>query len=363
MFSFPQPPCRDGGEERIEGCPVIELQDKPQDVLDILRAIYHPSHFDQLSPTADLDILLNFIGGILRLSTKYLVHELRRRCISLLSARFPASYKGYMLLGPRPYSPSSSSTGAYTGSGSAIQDDTSMNWSSITTFTLTPTTNQTPTDGHGSTTTTFSIQPHPSSHQRQSRSRRHSDHIVSRDREHYRLKALKGGDDQPPKPKPSSIMRAIALANETHALTILPYAYYLLARTSEPQRLLAHTSGSLSWHQKAITLVGRTFLERAETSISHAFLTSFVVAPACLTPSTCANARGPLVEWALMCTKGRGGPEPLRPWDRWERLGVCHACVAHAMERHESDREKVWDSLPGYFELGTWTRLKDLQQL
>ncbi|KAG6849681.1 hypothetical protein H0H93_006299 [Arthromyces matolae] len=369
IFSLPQP-SGSKDDNKIEGCQVIDLQDKCKDVLDLLKAIYHPAHFDQLSPTSDLDNLLNFIGGILRLSTKYVIPELRKRCVALLSARFPASYEHYMALGPRPYVPS---TSASTANESAIQDDDSLNWSSIATFSLVSQANS-PNGANGSNTTAFLIHPdqqvastnghlHPNHHQ-PTRSRRHSDNIHTRSQEYYRFRAMKDSL-QPPKAKPSSIMRAIALASETNVMTILPYAYYLLARTSEPHRLLSHSSSSaaFTWHQKAITLVGRSYLHAAEISSSHSFLVSFTPAASCLSPSTCQSSRGPLAEWALLCTKGRGGPEPLRPWDRWERLGVCQACVKNARKRHESGREGVWQRLPSYFELGTWSRLRDLQEL
>ena len=54
-----------------------------------------PSHFDNLPPEAELDPLLDFISGILRLSTKYVIRSLRHRCISLLSSKFPTSFKAY----------------------------------------------------------------------------------------------------------------------------------------------------------------------------------------------------------------------------------------------------------------------------
>ncbi|KAG6853332.1 hypothetical protein C0991_005158 [Blastosporella zonata] len=355
IFSLPQPPHEPGSKDstRIEGCLIVELQDKAKDVLDLLKAIYHPSHFEKLSITADLDTVLNFIGGILRLSTKYVIHELRRRCISILTARFPSSYEDYLASGQRHYIPSIS----------AVQDDSVLDWSNITTFSLVSSTSP-PTNG--STTTLYHIQPQPSTSQygtsfatHQSRSRRHSDYIHHRDRDH--LRSFK--DEHRPKPKLSSIMRAITLANETNVLTILPYAYYLLARTSEPHRLLVNSSGSLSWYQKAIALVGRSHLETAEITRSHSFLASFAPAPTCMLPSTCSGVRGPLLEWALLCTKGRAGPEPLRLWDRWERLGLCPVCVKHAMMRHERGRKEVWEMLPSYFELGTWSELKERQEV
>lgn len=53
------------------------------------------SHLDTLAPDADLDTLMTFISGILRLSTKYMVRYLRQRCISLLLTKLPATFESY----------------------------------------------------------------------------------------------------------------------------------------------------------------------------------------------------------------------------------------------------------------------------
>ncbi|KAF8074481.1 hypothetical protein FPV67DRAFT_582605 [Lyophyllum atratum] len=377
LFSLPQPEGDGDGETRVEGCPVVELHDDADDFDDLMKAIYHPSHFDKLSPSADLDALLTFIGGILRLSTKYVINELRKRCTALLVARFPTSYQEYLATGPKPYTPTT--VRSPTSDNSTSQDDTS--WSNTVTFTLVPT-----PQSQASSSTAFQVQSqpqpqpqpspfhsstsnhsnsHPSTDRHGSRSRRHSSHH-HRDRDRDRDRDTpkhKPKDEHPPKPKGSSIMRAIALANETNILTILPYAYYLLARTSDPRRYLSHSpSSALSWHQKTLTLVGRAHLHTAEVSMSHAFLVAFEPAPTCVAVGgTCKNARGPLVEWALLGTTGRG-PEPLRPWERWEKLGVCLMCVGHARRRHERGREEVWNRLPEFFELGSWSRLRSGQE-
>ncbi|KAF5368280.1 hypothetical protein D9615_010376 [Tricholomella constricta] len=372
LFSLPQPADLGGedGAERIDGCRMVELHDSASDFEDLLRAIYHPSHFDKLDPAADLDALLTFIGGILRLSTKYIIHELRKRCIVLLVARFPTSYQEYMASSPRPYTPSTSRSP--TMDTSASNDDSpSWNWSSTVTFSLLPTPpSDTPTTPHHTQPSASSS----NSHSHNPRSRRsshshHSSHHHHRDRDRDKPSKSKSKDDsgihhppQPPKPKGSSIMRAIALASSTSIPTILPYAYYLLARTSEPRRYLSHTSSSLSWHDKTRALVGRAHLHAAETAISHSFLVAFELGQGCASPSKCKASRGPLVEWALLGTTGRG-PEPLRPWERWERLGVCAVCVGHARRRHERGREVVWERLPEFFELGSWRALRAAQEM
>ncbi|EDR09541.1 uncharacterized protein LACBIDRAFT_325973 [Laccaria bicolor S238N-H82] len=102
LFTVPQP----SGEAVIDGCHVVPLYDKVDDVIDLLKAVYDPSHFDNLPPEAELDSLLDFISGILRLSTKYVFQSLRRRCISLLSSKLPTSFAAYkMKAALRTYEP------------------------------------------------------------------------------------------------------------------------------------------------------------------------------------------------------------------------------------------------------------------
>ncbi|KAF8173655.1 hypothetical protein BJ912DRAFT_1078162 [Pholiota molesta] len=91
LFTVPQP----DGESMIEGCHVVHLHDDEKDFVDLLNAVYTPNHFETLPAQADLDAVLTFIEGILRLSTKYMIRYIRQRCISLLLAKFPHTFEGY----------------------------------------------------------------------------------------------------------------------------------------------------------------------------------------------------------------------------------------------------------------------------
>jgi hypothetical protein len=150
------------------------------------------------------------------------------------------------------------------------------------------------------------------------------------------------------------------LAHQTNVPLILPYASYLIARTS-PRRLLSHSPTSLSWHQKTICLVGREHLRLAEMSLTHAFLLAFQPSPRCLSPAFCGNARGPHAEWHVLEGGGRG-PNPLRAYERWERMNVCSECVRDSRRAHERGREEVWERLPEFFELGGWSELRATQE-
>ncbi|KAF5375824.1 hypothetical protein D9757_011187 [Collybiopsis confluens] len=89
LFTLPQ--STNDVQEFIEGCPIVMLHDRAQDFQDLLNALYNPSHFDDFPADAELNTILDFISGILRLATKYMIQSLRRKCISLFTRTLPAT--------------------------------------------------------------------------------------------------------------------------------------------------------------------------------------------------------------------------------------------------------------------------------
>ncbi|KAJ6582144.1 hypothetical protein B0H19DRAFT_928272 [Mycena capillaripes] len=90
MFKFPQPPSR-ADTETIDGFPVIELHDKPDEVEVFLKAIFDSSFF--MRPPAEIQYL--DVLGILRLSHKYDVPYLRRRSLEHLAPIYPTRLSEY----------------------------------------------------------------------------------------------------------------------------------------------------------------------------------------------------------------------------------------------------------------------------
>ncbi|TFK17971.1 hypothetical protein FA15DRAFT_604151, partial [Coprinopsis marcescibilis] len=285
LFDVPQPPVvnGDGGDMVLDGCHIIVLSgDDEKDFEDLLNAVYNPSYFELLRPTATLDEVLDFISGILRLSTKYLIRNLRQRCLALLKLKFPTTFD------------------EYNAKATSRQQST----------------------------------------------------LGGRASERY---------------KSDSIMRAISLAHETNVLTVLPYAYYCVARMSlrrlmkdgEQRAAKAAREAELGWKLKCVCLVGRERLRWAEMSVSYSFLMLFQRSPECrsgLGGGGCAHTRGPQSEWNLISLAK--APNPLRQYTRWERLGVCGVCVEWSKGVHEDGRREVWERLPSFFELGTWEELE-----
>lgn len=93
LFTLPQPIQE---EEMVEGCRVVMLHDSKEEFGDLLNAIYDPSYFDDLPSDVDLGQILNFVSGILKLSTKYLIRSFRQRCIALLTSKLPTTFTDYI---------------------------------------------------------------------------------------------------------------------------------------------------------------------------------------------------------------------------------------------------------------------------
>ncbi|KAG6853015.1 hypothetical protein C0991_007456 [Blastosporella zonata] len=91
LFMVPQP-VEPG--ETMDGCLLVHLQDDLDDFTEVMKAIYQPFYFDRLPPEADLRTLLEFVSGILKISTKYNLTFIRQKCIAILRAKFPTTLHG-----------------------------------------------------------------------------------------------------------------------------------------------------------------------------------------------------------------------------------------------------------------------------
>ncbi|KAF9462805.1 hypothetical protein BDZ94DRAFT_1193882, partial [Collybia nuda] len=91
MFRMPQP----ANQPLLEGCPIVTLTDCVTDFEDLLKALYHPFYFDSLPNYSALADTLDFVSGILSLSTKYFILQFRERSISLLKRIIPTTLDAY----------------------------------------------------------------------------------------------------------------------------------------------------------------------------------------------------------------------------------------------------------------------------
>lgn len=82
LFSVPQPV----DQNLIDGCPSVELHDRPTDLYHLLIALYDGIYFQKHTATD-----FAAISAVLRLSTKYFIEHLRERCIARLAIDWPTS--------------------------------------------------------------------------------------------------------------------------------------------------------------------------------------------------------------------------------------------------------------------------------
>ena len=94
MFSLPQPPSQNSQsqDETMDGCPLISLQDSPDDLASLLIALYDGTTFGD-NGREDFKV----VSGILRLSTKYMVDSLRTKALAHLTEAWPPTLRGWDL--------------------------------------------------------------------------------------------------------------------------------------------------------------------------------------------------------------------------------------------------------------------------
>ncbi|KAJ7287168.1 hypothetical protein C8J57DRAFT_1167172 [Mycena rebaudengoi] len=85
MRGLPQPP----DQETVEGCPLIELPDSPEDFKYLLDALYHPAVTNQKA------LPLPMIASFLRIGRKYEFKELLDIAVDRLTFENPTSLKEY----------------------------------------------------------------------------------------------------------------------------------------------------------------------------------------------------------------------------------------------------------------------------
>ncbi|EKM84429.1 hypothetical protein AGABI1DRAFT_67833 [Agaricus bisporus var. burnettii JB137-S8] len=91
MFSLKQPE----NATRVDGCLLVELAgDSVSDMEEFFCTVYDPFYFDRLECTSDVDTLIKFISGILRISAKYEMTMIKRKCVSVLLEKFPITLAG-----------------------------------------------------------------------------------------------------------------------------------------------------------------------------------------------------------------------------------------------------------------------------
>jgi len=251
MWDVPQP----SSSEKYDNCPCVYLSDSLEDFIEVAKVLYDPFHFDKVALETNFKELIMFISGILRISTKYNMQQIRNKCMSMIQDKFPSTLAG-------------------------------------------------------------------------------CDDVIKR-------KLLYS---------PSEIDRLIPLARETNIPHVLPWAFYLCTQMG-PDDILKNTV--LSWKDKALCLAGKECLWEAMKTLTHNFILRFTPAPYCT--SNCRPRLPEAPSEALdVIEMLRKAPHVLEEYKDWAALRLCHKCQPFLQAQHRSGREKVWQSLPSFFQLGTW---------
>jgi hypothetical protein len=150
----------------------------------------------------------------------------------------------------------------------------------------------------------------------------------------------------------------VKLARQASVPQPLPCALYLLA-TLEVSEIFGKM---MTYDDLCICLVGREKLCAAKRTITHACLFTSPNQPKyaqCQSNTDCA------FQATVDCLDFHRDGWFNRPtclsrgfaWEMLETHHVCAKCVAHFKEENAQGRQKVWDLLPEYFELGSWEEI------
>jgi hypothetical protein len=99
-------------------------------------------------------------------------------------------------------------------------------------------------------------------------------------------------------------------------------------------------------------LIAKQKLEEAQRKRVFAFLGAYQVT-ACSNPSTCNTRR---LEWSARMGLN---PKPLARTFDWINFSiyVCRNCLTFSRASFDEARQKLWEELPGFFNLPSWTQL------
>ncbi|KAJ3492732.1 hypothetical protein NLJ89_g11174 [Agrocybe chaxingu] len=88
MFSMPQPPV---GEDLLDGCPVVHLQDSSKDINNLLVLLYDSLSVNNLRNYLPIPVL----GAMLRLGRKYSFKNFWDEAVHILEIQFPSDIFGW----------------------------------------------------------------------------------------------------------------------------------------------------------------------------------------------------------------------------------------------------------------------------
>lgn len=169
-------------------------------------------------------------------------------------------------------------------------------------------------------------------------------------------------------PFENELITYIELAIETDVRVLLPALYYAaskapLADVLDRLHKLA-VSPEVRWSVCRAFVIGREKLLQAEQLAALAFLQPDFARPGCQNSSNCTSR---LNSVGLQKALPKPQAENTDPFYRWclmepdnvgPSLSLCTGCQATVSTSIKNGREKLWDQLPGFFELPDWATLR-----
>ncbi|KAJ7442455.1 hypothetical protein FB451DRAFT_1057523 [Mycena latifolia] len=263
MQGLPQPL----DQPSVEGCPVVELSDRVEDVENVLETLYNPLFLAQQT------ISLPLIASHVRLGRKYDFSDILQSVVERLAYENPITLEAYDAL--------------RTGSGS-----------------YSPT------------------------------------RVAGGGRSHY--------------------LDTVTLARENNLLSVLPCAYYRTLQITSPIfdgiSRRAGTRTTLSPTDQRLCSLGRAALLKAQWDTGYTFgWLQDGEEEGCNDPFACSREKLSFLHQRIVAAQ----VIPLLPVSCLDRLGLCAACMEGAKTKMAAGRQKMWESLPMFFELPSWAELKN----
>ncbi|KAJ6456766.1 hypothetical protein C8R47DRAFT_996120, partial [Mycena vitilis] len=160
------------------------------------------------------------------------------------------------------------------------------------------------------------------------------------------------------------ILATIQAAHEVSALWLLPVAYYQACDFEDETIAKANVPGSQEYVQQCMK--SRVSLVR-EHVVCMGFLKASSATGTCMLPRKCNAARLEGVELYFSYVADDLDVNPLQVWDRpeWTHIaehGMCSPCLQKAQTMHSDALDKLWDRLPGIFDLPPWAELHAMRK-
>ncbi|KAJ7502960.1 hypothetical protein B0H11DRAFT_612659 [Mycena galericulata] len=158
----------------------------------------------------------------------------------------------------------------------------------------------------------------------------------------------------------------LTLARENNILAALPCAYYRILRKHDHSQMfdgitrIDGTKASLAPIDLRTCVMGHQRLVRAQWAAGNTLECLKVQDyDECIAPTECNAYRQVIVVERGLISGYFGALLPLSAVEAGAKGRLCAPCLQNTMESMAAGRKKMWDDLPGFFDLPPWSELKN----